>query len=326
MFDLLVSSSVVVDDVGGAVDRVTRSLGVPAPKASWYAEAPGLQAVFCRVHPSMAVSPTRFELIAPAPVTEGLIRFYVPETVAMQGARPIKTHATAIATSDQPAVIERLQRLGVPHRVDEPPADSGVWPLVWVGSTPDDPASYDASVDAGLIIEVVATESLHLRPETFADDANVPSDLAPGAMVRVAAKGVLVNDLDAALRALDRSLGWEPVGPVTTVTEQGYRYATLGFALATSAVVELIQPVGDGPAASFMTRHGPGPYHTRITVTDLGAKADDLRSRGTPFDDVDDARRFPSGTLRVFDPTIIGAVIEFVAHGDAPVNENNRER
>ena len=109
MFDLLVSASVVVDDVSGAVERVSERLDVPAPRPTWFAPAPGLEAVFCRVHPSMAVSPTRFEL-APAPITETdvPIRFYVPEIVARQGARPIKAHATAhIARSDSPLVHHR---------------------------------------------------------------------------------------------------------------------------------------------------------------------------------------------------------------------------
>jgi hypothetical protein len=316
VFDLLVSASVVVNDVAGAVDRVTSRLGVPQPRPSWLAPAPGLEAMFCRVHPSMDVSPTRFELIAPVPITDGAgpLRFYVPEIVASQGDRPIKAHATALATSLQSDVIERLQRLGVRHRVDDAPP--GYWPLVWLGVSPDEPAAYDASVDAGLITEVVATESLHLRPEAYDEDVGAPQGLAEGSMVRVVAKGVLVRDLDAALRALDRHLGWETEGAIRMVRSEGYRYARMGFNLRKSARIELIEPISDGAPGDFLARWGPGPYQTRISVKGLDAKAEDLRRRGTPFTKVPQADGLPGVSLRVFEPSVVGALIEFVEHDE----------
>jgi hypothetical protein len=313
VFDLLVSASVVVRDVADAVEQVTSRLGVPQPRPSWLAPAPGLEAMFCRTHPSMAVSPTRLELIAPVPITDpGVpLRFYVPEIVAVQGDRPIKSHATALATSRQSDVIDRLERLAVRHRID--PAGPGYWPLVWLGVSPDEPAAYDASVDAGLMVEVVDTESLHLRPEVYKGDVGVPEGLAEGSMVRVAAKGVLVRDLDEALRALDRHLDWQPEDSVRTVRSEGYRCARMGFELPQSARVELIEPIADGAPAEFLTRWGPGPYQTRISVNGLGAKAEDLRRRGTPFNAVRRSGNSP-GTLRVFEPDVVGALFEFVDH------------
>jgi hypothetical protein len=133
-------------------------------------------------------------------------------------------------------------------------------------------------------------------------------------MVRVTARGYLVRDLDATLRALSANLGWEPAGPVESLSDEGYHLARMGFAVGHSATVDLIEPQRwNSDAGYYLNTWGPGPYYMRIAVIGLDAKAHDLTERGTRYDDLpataDLARR-----LRVVPEDIDGALVEFIEH------------
>jgi len=314
MLDLLVSASVIVPSLDQAVAAVVDGLDFPPPKPTWILGGPGFgfEVAFCRVHPSMAMAPTRLELMCPRPPDEPLIpelpRFYVREVVALQGRRPIRTHATVTASSRLPDLLDRLRRAGVRHRID-PPIPEHPFSRLWLGVTEGDPAGYRPDEDAGLFLEVVETETLRLAPETF-QALVLPVDLSQGAMIRIVSRGYLVRDLERSVATLATNLGWEPVAPIEQVAHEGYRRAQFGFEIGHSATLDLIEPTGDGPAGSFMSAWGPGPYSVRIAVNGLDARAELLKERRVPFSIEE---RWP--LLRV-DPTeTLGTVIEFVGAG-----------
>jgi hypothetical protein len=116
-------------------------------------------------------------------------------------------------------------------------------------------------------------------------------------MIRVTARGVLVRDLDDTLRRLSANLDWEPAGPVEHLRREGYRRARMAFTLAHSACVDILEPTQwDSEAGYSLHNWGPGPYYTRISVHDLEAKADDLRSRGTAYTLIRIVRRSAAGS------------------------------
>src|SRR5262245_38348174 len=120
MYDLMVTVSLLVDDIHVGVETLRRSIGIPEPRPQHYQSAAGLDAVFCRVNPKYADAPTRLELIQAATIDDrdgstGV--FPVAEIAARQGNRTIKWHATEVAMSDETLadLATHLQGLGVPH-------------------------------------------------------------------------------------------------------------------------------------------------------------------------------------------------------------------
>jgi hypothetical protein len=302
LLDLLVSASVVVPNVHKAVRFVVDRLGFPEPRPTWIVGGGGhgFDVAFCRTHPSMAVAPTRLELMCPRPADEPLLpelpRFYVRETVALQGDRPIRTHATVTASSKLPELIEHVRSAGVRHRVDQP-IPGNPFARLWLGVSEDDPAGYGSDE---LFLEVVQTQSLRLKPETYQDPPPLPEAPARGALIRMVSRGYLVRDLDAHLKRLAHDLDWEPAAPTERVPGLGRR-ARMAFEIAHSAMLDLIEPDGDGSAAPW----GPGPYSVRIAVAGLDAKAESLRANQVPFSREDQV-------LRVEPSEMLGTIIEFV--------------
>jgi len=68
MYELMVTVSLLVDDIHVGVERLRHSIGIPEPRPRHFQSAAGLDAVFCRVHPKYAIGPTCLELVAPATV------------------------------------------------------------------------------------------------------------------------------------------------------------------------------------------------------------------------------------------------------------------
>jgi Glyoxalase/Bleomycin resistance protein/Dioxygenase superfamily len=313
-YDMLHSPDFLVADADGTTERLVRAIGLPPPDPEWIQEFPGhgYRAVFARVHRSRAYAPTRLEVISPRPVPEpadpAVPRAYLDDYARAQGGRPLKTHATVVASSDLPALIERVCRRGLRHRVD-PVTPELPHLRLWLGVTPEDPGGYRPDDDAGLFFEAIPTQGLHLRIAPGDPAPPAPTDLAEGAMARVLAREWLVRDLDPALAALARNLDWEPAAPVADDARDGCRRAVMEVTMAHAATLELVQPVADGEAADYLAAHGPGPYYTRIAVAGLEAKAADLASRGTAF-------RRAGDRLRVAAGAVDGALIEFVELGD----------
>jgi hypothetical protein len=286
-FDLLINAEVIVDDVSIAERVFVERLGFPEPKSTWSRKEPGFgfTFLFARVHPSMAVSPTRIEAMAVAPLDQAFdpefTLPFLPKLLAAQGDRPWKTHGNEVAASDIDAVAARLEANGcrfhtMPRTEQTPNA------RLWLGWTSEDPGDYRPDDDGGLFMEVCETAALMQGPRLF-----VPEECSAGpagSMVRVVQRSWIVEDLEQSLAALERNFDWRPcLGPeFDTVT--GCRRAVLSFVHPRSAVVELLQPVASGEVADSLEAWGPGSWAIRIGVNDLEAKADDLRRRATGFD------------------------------------------
>jgi hypothetical protein len=132
-------------------------------------------------------------------------------------------------------------------------------------------------------------------------------------MVRVTARGFLVRDLADTLQKVSRNLDWEPSGPVVDLAQEGYRRARMGFTVANSATLDVIEATRwDSNAGHYVNNWGPGPYYIRIGVNDLYAKAEDLRERGTKFTLVKESQAVDGRPLIRIDPTELrGQLFEF---------------
>lgn len=339
-FDALASADFLVPDRDAAVAAVQRALGFGEPKPRWSMGGPGqgFRVTFCRPHPSLQQSPTLVELIEAAELDPGRPLSEVVPNVAglaqLQGDRPLKSHGTPVASSAVDELVERVRSRGLRHWV-QPSSDRYPFRRLWMGITAEDLAGYRAGTDGGLMLEVVDTATLGLPPAAFnpqpppqpdppAADPQPPPhpDSQSGGMVRTAARGFLVDDLDRALDELAEVFSWEPeLGPERG--EDGSRRAVLGFRLPQSARIELLSPArgsradrdtdrdADSEAGAFLDRYGPGVWHVRIAVRDLDAKADDLRDRGTPFTTARTGFENPETVVRVATAATPGCLFEF---------------
>jgi len=312
MYELMVTISILVDDIQSGVEDLRSNVGLIEQRPASFVAGPGISAVFARVHPSYEVAPTFLELAAAAPadqatsvpgiLTDGdepadaarAFPFPMPAVSALQGTRAIKWHATEVGMSDEvlDELAAHLETLGI---------SPGWWPPVerdrcYIAG---DPASdsWNPSVDAGLFIEAIKRSDLRLPEAALVAPANVPAGSDPASMVRIIARQYLVEDLDRTLVALARSMKWRP----SSITEsEDSRQAVMPFSAPRSARLELVQPMGAGRAARAYEELGPGAWTVRIGVVDLDAKAKDLEERGTPFSREDGALRpDPAYTLRV---------------------------
>jgi hypothetical protein len=321
-FDLMASADFLVPDRDAAVAMVERVLGFgkPKPRWSWGDPGQGFRVTFCRPHRTLRQSPTLVELIEPAPVDPALpmseVVWNLAGLAARQRDRPLKTHGAPIASSAVDELIERVRRLGLRHWV-QPSSDAYPFSRLWMGVTIDDLADYRTGGDGGLMIEVIDTRTVGLPADVLADASSgagvVPiDDDAAGTMVRTAARVFLVDDLDRSLEELAHAFMWEPeVGPEDG--EDGARRAVLGFRLPQSARIELLAPADESDAGSFLKQWGPGIWHVRIAVTDLDAKAADLRARGTRFELVRTGFEHPEVVLRVDPDSTPACRFEFAA-------------
>ncbi len=318
MFELLMSADMMVADPDAMAELLAAKLGIHKHER-WrqaFADHPYI-AHFLRVHKSLAVSPTRVEpqghLDRPN-LGDPMFHEFLESLKAYQGPhRPMLTHSIVLATHgdkfDQlmEKLMRRRLRFRMAQRTPAMPFDR-----MWMGVTPEDPR-YQPSVDGGLCIEVMPIEPLQMPPETYATPAPQPRDPGPADMVRVTARGFLVRDLDETLRRCSANLDWEPAGPVQALAREGYRRATMGFTLPNSASLEVIEATRwNGDAGVYLNSWGPGPYHIRISVNDLAAKAADLRERGTAFDWIDDCEALGGKPMIRVDPAALqGQLFEF---------------
>ena len=316
-FDMLMSADFMVKDADHTADIFINKLGIYGhPKWRHGFTNHTYIAHFLRVHRNRAFAPT---LIEPQghldkPNTgDPVFPEHLHSLETFLGRhRPILTHSNVQCTDRLDELAEKLARRRLPFRIApwtaEQPTDR-----LWVGVTPENPR-YEPSVDGGLCIEVITTGSLLMPADTF--DQPQPTDLAEGEMVRCVARGWIVRDLDDTLRRLSTNLDWDPREPVRTFDREGYRLARMGYALANSATLDLIEPTRfNSRAGYYLHNWGPGPYYARIAVNGLDAKAEDLRSRGTRFDiEADCESAGGARVLRVNPQDLEGAIFEFVEH------------
>jgi hypothetical protein len=315
------STDLLITDFDAAVRSSVAGLGFGEPRArhgNWsLTDGPGSPAqlgfsyVFLRANPSLALAPTRLEIFAPHPVTGPAPPYRTDEVFRAQGTRPIKTHALTIATSQIDELLARANERNWRHRVDPPPPA----PRLWIGFSDDEPSTYRPDVDGGLMIEFFPTTMSGHTFEDIMAGADITPEVDEGALVRIVARAVLVDDLDTTLRCLETSFGWAPDRPTDFVADEGCRRAVLTFRAPHSARLELLQSVSEGEAASFQSRYGAGPWQITISVQRLGAKLDDIRSQGIPHEVLRIGEGRAVETLRVRPSFgLQGAVMDFVDH------------
>ncbi|MDT3440589.1 MULTISPECIES: hypothetical protein [unclassified Pseudofrankia] len=289
--------SILIDDIHAGVETLRRAIGIPEPRPRSYRSGPGIDAVFCRVHPKYAVAPTFLELVAPGTI-EGLPGgapvFPAREVSEHQGDRAIKWHATELAMTDEQMaeLADHLEGIGVAVGYHPPDARD----RFYLGGHPAS-RTYDPTADAGLFIEATKSGHLGLPDDTFQAPADIPPGVQPETMVRMVAREYLVKNLDTTLAALDRNLRWTPS---SVANEDGHRRAVMPFSTPRSTRLELVEPTGPGRVGDAYEQLGPGAWTIRIAVVDVDAKAKDLNERGTPHTlDHGVLRPDPASTLQV---------------------------
>lgn len=318
MFELLMSADMMVADPDGMTELLVAKLGIHKHER-WrqaFADHPYI-AHFLRVHKSLAVAPTRVEpqvhLDKPNP-GDPMFHDFLESLRDYQGRhRPMLTHSIVLATLGPKfdVLMEKLMRRRLRFRMAQRTPDMS-FDRMWMGVTPENPR-YEPSVDGGLCIEVMPIEPLQMPPEVFATPAPQARNPAPGEMIRVSARGFLVRDLDETLRRCSSNLDWEPAGAVESLGRDGYRRATMRFTLPNSASLDVIEATRwNSEAGVYVNTWGPGPYYIRIAVNGLAAKAEDLRSRGTLFDWIEDSEAAGGKPLIRVDPAQLnGQLFEF---------------
>jgi methylmalonyl-CoA/ethylmalonyl-CoA epimerase len=122
---------------------------------------------------------------------------------------------------------------------------------------------------------------------------------------RVNHLGVIVDDLDDAVRSFTEHLGLtldhiEPYGDKLDIA----------FLPCGETLVELIKPrTGEGSNADYLRRHGPGIQHVAFEVDDLEAALADLAERGVEA--LGDAPMPGAGGTRIafLEPQAFGGIL-----------------
>ncbi|MCC5861785.1 MAG: lactoylglutathione lyase [Gammaproteobacteria bacterium] len=318
MYDLLLTADMMVPDPDAMTDLLVEKLGIHKhPRWRQAFDNHPYIAHFLRVNKSLALAPTRVEpqvhLDRYNP-GDPLFHDFLESLRDYQGRhRPMLTHSIVLTANHAQLgqLIERLMRRRLRFRLAQRTPEMQ-FDRLWVGVTPED-LRYRPDVDGGLCIEVIPTEPLQLPPETFAKPPPEPENPTPGEMIRVSARGFIVRDLDDTLRRCSGNLDLEPGRPVEHIADQGYRRAQIHFALPHSATLDVIEPTRwDSQAGLYLHNWGPGPHYVRIAAYDLAAKAEDLRSRGTRFEWIEESSAVGGRSLIKVDPAELdGQVFEF---------------
>ncbi len=122
---------------------------------------------------------------------------------------------------------------------------------------------------------------------------------------RVNHLGILVEDLDGAVRSFTEKLGLS-LDHVERYGEQ----LDIAFLPCGETLVELIKPLTDeGWNAEYLEEQGPGIQHVAFEVEDLEAALEELKARGV--DTMGDAPMPGAGGMRIafLDPRAFGGIL-----------------
>jgi methylmalonyl-CoA/ethylmalonyl-CoA epimerase len=127
-------------------------------------------------------------------------------------------------------------------------------------------------------------------------------------IVKIDHVGIMVADLDAALRFYTETLGLA-AGPIETREQPPIRRCCLRLG---DAELELIEAADPGQTMMrFLPHQGPGIYHVGLRVDDVDAEAARLRERGVAL--VDGIREGGGMRIQYLHPEAAhGTLIELV--------------
>jgi hypothetical protein len=304
MVDFMFSVDLFTPDPIRMADRFVTALGLPPWKPSWTDLTPE-QLIYLRARSRLNLSaPTLIEILSSTGHPD--LYMTVPALQAQADDRPVRTHATVFVSRNFDEIVEKAKARGVRHIAL--PGGHGGLDRCWFGLSGLEPGSpgsvYEPEADGGLLVEVINWDgtAVSKRPAE-------PEDMTDGEIVRVSARTFLVADIDGTVASLRECLDWP--GPDLEVTDSATdRHAFLQPAVPGSAALELVQPLVPASRYSdFFQRWGPGPHAIRIDVHSLAAKAEDLRLRGTAYDD---GRSLDGDVLLAVDPSSLdGIIVEF---------------
>jgi methylmalonyl-CoA/ethylmalonyl-CoA epimerase len=126
--------------------------------------------------------------------------------------------------------------------------------------------------------------------------------------VRIDHVGILVTDLEAAVRFYSETFGLEP-GPIESRDQPPIRRCCLKLGDAEIELIEARDP--DQTMMRLLPHRHPGIYHLGLRVEDVDAAAADLRERGVPL--VDTVREGDEMRIQFLHPDAAqGTLIELV--------------
>jgi methylmalonyl-CoA epimerase len=127
-------------------------------------------------------------------------------------------------------------------------------------------------------------------------------------MVRIDHIGILVTDLEAAVRFYTETFGLE-AGPIETRDEPPIRRCCLRVGDAELELIEARDP--ERTMMRYLPHRDAGVYHLGLRVDDVDGEAERLRSRGVPL--VDQVREGGNMRIQYIHPDAAqGTLIELV--------------
>ena len=118
--------------------------------------------------------------------------------------------------------------------------------------------------------------------------------------------GVAVEDLDAALKLYEDSLGM-PMVHREVVAEQGVEAVLLDVG---DGHVELLRPLGeDTPVGKYLARKGPGLHHVAYAVADIKTTLEQLAAAGIELIDEQPRTGIRGSRVAFLHPRTTGGVL-----------------
>lgn len=308
--DFLFSADLGVPDAAAAGAELMGRLGLPQPGPAAHVRYPdeGWDVIFALVNKAFAAAPTRLELIAPLDPPGAAGARIGRRVFDRQAPRRVRTHATVVATPAMAELVERVRRAGALHW-HQPPAEDVPFERLWMGSPVGDLATYNPEADGGFVFEFIPSGSSAFPPKLFETPNDAPRPGETG-FRRIRSRAFLVADLDAKLRKLETTFGWEPAHPVREEPGRGYRFVTMAANHGHGAALRIVQPTEpDSAAGRALADEGPGPWAITLAAFDLEATAADLISRGVSFRRTPAGKHEPEALIPELSPTLDAPIV-----------------
>lgn len=283
---LLNAADWVVPDLGTAGARLAELF--PELRPTGLARIPehDFDSVFLRGSADHAQAPTRFQLVTlpdvPAGPADGCAWAPFQPMQQLQGrGREQRVHGTVLAVNDFDGAVAGLVQRGIAVHVEHE-CEHLPYRRAWLGWSGEDRVE---GVDGGLFVEFIPIE---VFPRAVRESVTQPL-AGPAPSLRVAGRVHLVESLDAAVAQLSELVGLgEPERYEDDVL--GLKAARWTFLHPGSAVLDVAEPRGAGPAADYLATQGAGSWLTTIGCADPVALAEPAARHGVEVVPLADGR------------------------------------